>query len=182
MPASHEDPDLSEDLEHSLQDALRTSFPEERSLSPQSSPAEQVSPTRAPEALPRRIAGGFDALSADLDRRSRENAIMVRLLDQQRTHLATAEAERDRLYEALARIVPEANESGRSLARMMETAKSGDLSGDLSREFGRNLRALDELESVAKALSANLLWTRSGWEQYARSVIGAHKMRDEPGA
>lgn len=174
--------DVSE-FDETLQESLESAFSrpavrrDDIVISAQNSVREEADGARV-ERLPSHIDGGFNGVAADLDRRSRDSASMVRLLEQQRVHLEAAELERDRLYLALGRLTPEVNESGRSLKTMIETAKSGDVSGDLSAEFSRNLRALDELENIAQALSANLLWTRSGWEQYARSVIGAQMMRE----
>ena len=129
--------------------------------------------------LPRHISGGFRGVAEDLDRRGRDWAMMVRLLEQQRLHLETAEAERVRLYQSLEAILPAVRASGQVLEETIENTKSGDVSANLSALFVENLRTLDELENVSKALTANLLWTRSSWEQYARSVIGAQKMREE---
>ncbi|WP_375461885.1 hypothetical protein [uncultured Enterovirga sp.] len=132
-----------------------------------------------PAGLPRQISGGFAAVAEDLERRGRDWTMMVRLLEQQRLHLETAERERTRLYETLESILPEVRRTGETLETSIETTKSGDVSANLSALFVENLRALDELENTAKALTANLLWTRSSWEQYARSVIGGQKMREE---
>ncbi|WP_206452823.1 hypothetical protein [Aurantimonas marina] len=134
--------------------------------------------------LPRRIAGGFQGVGDDLDRRARDWRNTVRLLEQQRPQLESAEAEHARLHEALARIVPEVQENGRALKALLDTTKTGDISGDLATQFNKNLNSLDELESVAEALTANLVWVRSTWEQYARTIIKAQKMREEmkPGA
>lgn len=132
-----------------------------------------------PSSLPLHIAGGFTGVADDLDRRSRDWTMMVRLLEQQRLHLETAEMERDRLYKSFEVIIPEVRESGALLETLMSRTKSGDVSGNLSAQFADNLRALDKLENLSRALTANLLWTRSSWEQYARSVIGAQKMRED---
>ena len=134
-----------------------------------------------PEAsrLPKHIAGGFRGVGDDLERRSREWTHMVRLLEQHRLHLEAAEGERDQLQDKLNAIVPEVEESGRALKAMLERSKSGDISGDLAAQFDRNMRALEELEKTATALSVNFLWCRSAWEQYARSVIRAQQMREE---
>lgn len=175
--------EFNETMQSSLESSFRRSYPrkDEVIITPREAAIDDENASRS-EKLPLRIDGGFNGVAADLDRRSRDGASMVRLLEQQRVHLEAAEVERDRLYLALGRISPEVNESGRSLKAMIETAKSGDVSGDLSAEFSRNLRALDELENIAEALAANLLWTRSGWEQYARTVIGAQKMREGHGS
>ena len=49
---------------------------------------------------------------------------------------------------------------------------------NLGSQFAKNLKALDELENIASGLSANLLRLRSTWEQYARSIMRAYKMRE----
>jgi hypothetical protein len=128
--------------------------------------------------LPRHIDDGFRGVADSLDRRSRDWQAMVRVLEQQRLTLETAEGERDRLYEALNRIVPLVQESGGALKALLDVTKAGDISGDLTGEFTRNLRALDELENVAQSLTANFLATRSAWETYCRSVLQAHRMLD----
>ena len=128
---------------------------------------------------PRHIAGGFRQVGEDLERRSREWVTMVRLLDQHRHHLESAETERDRLTARLDEIAPQVLEQGRSLKAMLEASKSGDISGDLAAEFDRSMAGLNELERTATALSANFLWCRSAWEQYARSVIRAQQMRED---
>ncbi|MGJ3263589.1 MAG: hypothetical protein ACFE0R_10185 [Salinarimonas sp.] len=129
--------------------------------------------------LPRRIQGGFRGLTDDLDRRARDWRAIVRLMEQQRPQLEIAEAERDRLAEALGRVVGEVQESGRSLKSMLDTTRAGDVSGDLAAQFGRQVGALEQLEDVTESLIANFILLRSAWEQYARSVIQAQGLRDE---
>jgi hypothetical protein len=104
---------------------------------------------------------------------------MVRLLDQQRMQLEASEEERRRLYAELESVLPTVQTSATNLTETVDRTKAGDVSANLSALFVENLAALDRLENVAKALTANLLWTRSSWEQYARSVIGAEKMRSD---
>jgi chromosome segregation ATPase len=147
-----------------------------------SSPSELSSPPKKIEEedtrLPRRISGGFQGLTSDLDQHSRNWRNSARLLEQLRPQMEAAEAERDRLQATLARIIPEINESQKGLSTMIETAKAGDISGDLGARFGRSLAKLDELESVAEALTANHLALRSVWEQYARAVLQAQRLRE----
>lgn len=149
--------------------------PQDNPLLPESTDLEEAHSA----GLPRHIPGGFTGVAADLDRRSRDWTMMVRLLDQQRMLLETAEKERNRLYSALQAILPGAISTGRSVDEALEKTKNGDVSSNLSSLFSDNLRELDQLENISKALTANLLWTRSSWEQYARSVLGAQKMREE---
>lgn len=178
---------------HSRKDKTEESMPigtEEQSTRenlavPQGDFAERVSAPSsdrlnpASTTIPRHIAGGFAAVADELDRRSRDWTMMVRLLDQQRLHLQTSETERDRLHIELEGMLPNMREAARALQSAIDATKSGDISANLSSLFAENLRSLDALENVARALTANLLWTRSSWEQYARSVIGAQKMREE---
>lgn len=131
------------------------------------------------ERLPRKVAGGFRGLSDDLHDRARDWRNVFRLLEQQRPLLEMAEAERDRLLTELGRVIPEVQETSRQLASSIAAARDGDLSGDLAQRFSRSLSALDDLEGVAEGLGANLLAIRSAWEQYARTAIRAHKMREE---
>lgn len=144
-------------------------------------PSKASNAPKPPETsrLPKHIPGGFRGIGDDLERRSREWTHMVRLLEQHRLHLESAEGERDQLEEKLGAVMPEVQESGRALKAMMERSKSGDISGDLAAQFDRNLLALDELEKTATELSVNFLGLRSAWEQYARSVIRAQQMREE---
>ncbi|MGN6548324.1 MAG: hypothetical protein ACTHJ3_00290 [Pararhizobium sp.] len=129
--------------------------------------------------LPRRISGGFRGVRDDLDPRAPEWRKPVRLIEQQRPLLEAAEAERDRLCEAFNRLVPEVQESAGTFKTMLEATKSGDVSGNLAAQFNRNLKVLDELESLAEALTTNMLGIRSTWEQYAKSMIRAQKMRED---
>ncbi|MCW7545400.1 hypothetical protein N7I30_16495 [Aurantimonas litoralis] len=128
--------------------------------------------------LPRRIDGGFVGLGHDLDRHGRECRNAVRLMEQLRPPLEAAESERVRLHQSLTRIVPEVDENGRSLSGMIESARKGDVSGDLSAKFSKSAAKLDELESLAEALNANLMAVRSAWEQYARAAIQAQRLRE----
>lgn len=141
--------------------------------------AQHAQREAAAPRLPRRIPGGFDGLTADLDRRARDWRAIVRLMEQQRPQLEMAQAERDRLGETLARVANEVQETGRNLATMLATIRSGDVSGDLAAQFSRNVDALERLEDVTECMIANFILLRSSWEQYARSVIQAQGLRDE---
>lgn len=129
--------------------------------------------------LPRQIAGGFSGIAEDLDRASRDWTMMVRLLDHQRLQLETVQGERARLHAALEAVVPEARKTAKNLDALLERTKQGDVSGNLSAGFAENLREFDQLENIAKALTANLLQARSSWEQYARTVLSAQRMREK---
>lgn len=142
-------------------------------------PAHVAGPSIDPSVrLPGRIAGGLKGVSDDLERHAREWRNTYRLLEQQRPQLEAIELERERLHEALGRLAPRVHDNGRTLTGAMDSAKRGDFSGDLAGQFTRSQVALDELEGIAEALAANLLQMRSTWEQYARTVIRAQKLRD----
>lgn len=167
-----------EELESAISEALSKEFSKPVAAA---RPAPRVSPVHADTAprLPQRISGGFRGVVDDLDDRAREFRHMVQLLEQQRPQLELAERERDMLSSALGKIVPEVQETGRSLKATIERAKAGDTQGDLGAQFAKSQKALDELESVAEALATNLLWVRTTWEQYARTITKAQKMREE---
>ena len=78
----------------------------------------QARPPAEGSRLPKHIVGGFQGIGDDLERRSRKSASMVRLLEQHRLFLDSAERERDLLNERLGEIVPEVQESGRALKAM----------------------------------------------------------------
>lgn len=130
-------------------------------------------------SLPRHISGGFKQVADDLDQRSRDAALMVRLLEQLRLQLESSEMEGARLYAQLDGTLPSVQKTSKALQERIVATKLGDVSANLSALFSDNLKVLDELENISKALTANLLWTRSNWEQYARGVISAEKMRQE---
>jgi hypothetical protein len=104
---------------------------------------------------------------------------MARLLDQQRVEMEAAERERQSLYSKLPQTFASVQESERALRLAVEQSQAGDLAGDLTAHFTGNGRALDDLEKLSLALNANFLWWRSAWEQYARAVIKAHRLREE---
>lgn len=121
----------------------------------------------------------FAAIGQDLDRRSRQGATMVRLLEQHRQQLVTAEKERDAAYEQLARVVPVVQETAQALRDAMDERKVDEDSSRMHKLFMLNGRALDELEKVATTLFADFLWVKSAWEQYANAVEDARKLRSE---
>ncbi|MEF2074115.1 hypothetical protein [Consotaella aegiceratis] len=169
-----------EDMNAAIGEILQNEFPRNYSSDTKRNlkPVVDNKPTSSPR-LPRQIPGGFGTLGDDLDRRARDWRNMVRVLEQQRPQLELAESEHERLYEALARVVPEVQETGRQLRTMIENATNGEMTGDLAGQFNKSLGALDKLESVAETLTSNLLFIRSTWEQYARSALQAQKMREE---
>lgn len=121
----------------------------------------------------------YVGVGAALERRSREWTAMIRVLDQNRNALVAAELERDAAYEELARIVPVVQEAGKQLATATNATRDGQPAADLPELFSRNGEALDQLESVAIALSSHFLRCRTAWEQYARSVENAQQLRAE---
>lgn len=121
----------------------------------------------------------FATIGEELERRSRQSATMVRLLEQHRQQLESAEKQRDDAYDKLARVVPLVQETGHALREAMEARKVDDDPARMHRLFMLNGRALDELEKVAVDLFADFLWCKSAWEQYARSVEDARKLRSQ---
>lgn len=119
----------------------------------------------------------FAAIGEDLERRSRKSATMVRLLEQHRQQLKTAEKERDEAYDKLARVVPVVQETALALREAMDGRKIDIDPGRMHKLFKMNGRALDELEKVSTTLFADFLWLKSAWEQYARSVEDARRFR-----
>jgi hypothetical protein len=95
---------------------------------------------------------------------------MSRLLDQHRRHLRSAEKERDEVYAKLARIVPVVQESAASLRDAMNGSRREVDQRRIAELFDVNERALAELGSLTTSLSADFLWLKSAWEQYAQSV------------
>lgn len=142
-------------------------------------PENSIEPAGTPIGLPVRIAGGFDGVTDELDRRARDWRNQVYLLEQQRPQLEAAEAAYAGALDGLAAVAPAIQERGRALLQNLQTAKGGDISGHLGSEFSKNAEVLEELERAAEALTANLLWVRSTWETYAKSVLRGQKMREE---
>ena len=125
------------------------------------------------------IEGGFAAVREDLERRSREGTSMVRLLDQYRQQLETAERERDNAYAELARIVVTVQDTARDFRTATERCKAGDRGADLAGLCARNGAALEDLERIAGTLNSHFLTCRVAWEQYARTIVNAQRLRDE---
>ena len=104
---------------------------------------------------------------------------MARQIVYHRQHLETAQRERDTAYEELARIVPLVQETARELKSAMDRCKAGELGADLAGIFGKNGAALEDLEKIAVTLNGISQWTRSAWEQYARTIVNAQRLRGE---
>ena len=121
----------------------------------------------------------YASVGEELERRSREWTAMVRLLEQNRHALDCAEMERDGAYDELSRIVPIVQETAKELTAAMDASRGGQPAPDLPELFSRNSDALDQLEKVAVALSGHFLRCRTAWEQYARSVENAQRLRGE---
>ena len=173
----------SKDFDGELADSLQSEL--EKDFAADGKPSSPVrvetadGPAESVSRLPRRIAGGFSGVADDLQHRSRDWRNTFRLMEQQRPHLEAAEGDRDRLHLALEQAVDEVKDSSRIFKEAIERTKEGDVSSDLAPQFARCLTALDELESVSEALTVNMLNIRACWEQYARTVIRAQRMRDE---
>ncbi len=166
-----EQPDVA--VTNFLQGELAKDFSQQRAAANASKAVDPKS------RLPLKISGGFQRLSDELDQRARDWTQTVKVLDHQRVLLETAETERDRLTEELETITPQVHQTGQTLKSMLDATKGGDISNDLAGHFSKNLEALERLDRIADALSANILWVRSTWEQYARTVIRAQRMREE---
>jgi hypothetical protein len=120
-----------------------------------------------------------------LEQRSREWTTMVRQLEQHRQHLSALEQEQSATYEQLERIVPVVQGTYRTLKASIEAKKSGEPAAEIDEVAAVNARALEELEKLAGALSTQAVWFRSAWEQYARTVDNAQRLRtqlDSPGS
>lgn len=136
--------------------------------------------TTAPASRPVRAgSSGYASVSEELERRNREWTAMIRVLEQNRHALESAELERDAAYDELARIVPIVQETGKQLKAAMNATREGQPAADLADLFARSGDALDQLESVSVALSGHFLRCRTTWEQYARSVETAQRLRAE---
>ncbi len=120
----------------------------------------------------RKLAGDDDlsSLAQEAERRSRKSATMSRHLDQHRRQLRSAEKERDEVYAKLARIVPVVQESAASLRDAMNGSRREVDQRRIAELFDVNERALAELGSLTTSLSADFLWLKSAWDQYAQSV------------
>ena len=125
------------------------------------------------------IEGGFAVVREDLERRTREGHTMVRLLDQYRQQLETAERERDTAYAELARIVATVQDTARDFKIATERCKAGERGVDLAGLSARNSAALEDLERIAGVLNSHSLSCRVAWEQYARTIVNAQRLRGE---
>jgi hypothetical protein len=117
-------------------------------------------------------------INSYLEYRSRDLSTLVRLLEQQRVHLRSVEAERDLAYEKFTDTVEAVHDAARSLRDSVErNGKPADqvvVAG-----FEKNQKALAELETMAVALRANYLNWRGAWEQYETTREKAKALRAE---
>ena len=120
------------------------------------------SPAAAGAARPALPTVEYARVSDELERRSREWTAMVRLLEQNRHTLDCAEMERG-----------EGTHRGDG-CEPQRPAVAGP-AGAVREEQ----RSLDQLEKVSVALSGHFLRCRAAWEQYARSVETAQRLRGE---
>lgn len=116
-------------------------------------------------------------LAEDFERRGRKSATISRLLEQHRRHLLTAQNERAELYEKLERIVPVVQQTADSLREAMNGRMFEAEAPRLQELFDVNERALNELGTLATALTADFLWLRSAWGQYTQTVKEAQTLR-----
>ena len=113
-----------------------------------------------------------------LEQRSRLLSTIIRLMEQQRQHFRSMEAEREAAYAKLTAAMAMVQETGRSAASAVGgDAKPGDASVEMM--FEKNRKALDELENVSIALRANYLSWRAAWEQYAATREKGKTIRTE---
>lgn len=137
----------------------------------------QPGETRSAPKVPG-TASFFD-LRHVLEQRSREWTTMVRQLEQHRQHLSALEAEQTSTYEQLERIVPVVQGTFRTLKASIEAKKSGEAAAEIDEVAAVNARALEELEKLAGTLSTQAVWFRSAWEQYARTIESAQRLRTQ---
>ena len=129
----------------------------------------------------RRLSTGPDGLRGELDRRARQIRKACRSLATLEPLAEVADGERLRLQQQLVRLVPDIEEAGRLLSRAIEAAKSGDMSADISTKFDKTSAKLNELEELSDALIVNMMTIRGVWEQYARAVLEAQRIKNVRG-
>lgn len=148
-------------------------------------PAESTArPTSSASAalsggLSAQVAGGFDAVAEELDKRARDFRNHLHLLEQQKPALEAARSTCAAALERLAHAHSSVQENSRALFETIQSARAGNLGGSLGDDFQSALRAGEDLEAVAGSVSAQLLWLRAAWEQYAMSILQAQKLREE---
>jgi hypothetical protein len=155
-----------------------TGAPAAGGLRPASTNGDDKSTTGKSES-PTRVEGGFAAVRDDLDRSMQTGASVVRQIAQHRHLLETAERERDAAYAELARIVPLVQDAARELKTAMDRCKAGELGADHAGVFGKNAAAIEDLEKTVVTLGGIFQWSRSAWDQYARTIVDAQRLRSE---
>jgi hypothetical protein len=129
-------------------------------------------------AAPRSTPTAFE-LSEELHRQSYEWTTAVRLLEQSEHALNCAEMDRHHANEELTRIIPNVLESSKQLSAAIDASRPGHPMPNLKELFVANAKSLEQLEGVATMLSNHFLRYRTAWEQYARSVADAQRLRAE---
>jgi hypothetical protein len=115
-------------------------------------------------------------LAEDFERRSRKSATMSRLLEQHRRHLCAAQNERAELYDKLLQLMPVIQQSTDSLREAMNARRFEAEPQHFRELFDVNERALNDLGTLATALTADFMWLRSAWDQYTRSMHEAQRL------
>lgn len=129
--------------------------------------------------LSSQVPGGFDAVAEELDKRARDFRNHLHLLEQQKPQLEAARATCAAALERLAHSHASVQENSRGLFETIQSARAGNLGGNLGDDFQSAIRASEDLEAVSGSVSAQLLWLRAAWEQYALSILQAQKLREE---
>ena len=136
----------------------------------------QAAAFAGPRALPT-----VNEVSAELQRQSYEWTTAVRLLEQSEHALICAELDRHQASEELERIVPVVNETAKQLTAAVDASRPGQPLSNMRELFAAHGKALEQLETAAVGLSNCYLRYRSAWDEYARNVANAQRLRgDQP--
>ena len=127
-----------------------------------------------PRALPT-----VNEVSAELQRQSYEWTTAVRLLEQSEHALICAELDRHQANEEFERIVPLVNDTAKQLTAAVDASRPGQPLSNMRELFAAHGKALEQLETAAVALSNCYLRYRSAWDEYARNVANAQRLRGE---
>jgi hypothetical protein len=150
----------------------------------QREPQGEIAPRRLelrPMPLSSEHLGSPTALevSKELQEQSREWVTAVRLLEQSAHALNCAEMDRQVAYDEFARVVPTVLETSKQLTAAVDASRPGHPLSSLSQLFVANAKALEQLEGISVDLSSHFLRYRTAWEQYARSIETAQRLRSE---
>jgi hypothetical protein len=119
----------------------------------------------------------LSVLAEDFERKSRKSATMSRLLEQHRRHLSIAQNERDELYDKLQQVMPVVQQRAGSLREAMNARRFEAEPQHFRELFDVNEKALNELGTLATALTADFIWLRSAWDQYRQAMQEAQRLR-----